>query len=74
VALYQNNELLAAGTLGPNQPLLYRGMGIYMKSFEFEPRPYAVLLVAKDPGAIWALTGGILFILGAIMLLVLKWK
>ncbi len=74
VVLYHNDELLSAGTLGPNQPLLYSGVGIYMKSFDLEPRPYAVLLVAKDPGTIWALTGGILFILGAIMLLVLKWK
>ncbi len=74
VALYHGDKLLSEGTLGPNRPLLYGGMGIYMKSFEFEPRPYAVLLVAKDPGAVWALTGGILFILGAIMLLVLRWK
>jgi len=74
VTLFANNEQVAQGTLGPNQPLLYKGMGIYMKSFEFEPRPYAVILIAKDPGAIWALVGGILFILGSVTLLALKWK
>jgi len=74
VMLFANNEQVAQGTLGPNQPLLYKGMGIYMKSFEFEPRPYAVLLIAKDPGAKWALVGGMLFILGSVTLLALKWK
>ncbi len=70
----ERKEVIAAGKLGPNQPLLYGGVGIYMKSFGLEPQPYAVLLVARDPGAVWALTGGILFALGAFMLLVLKWK
>ncbi len=74
VKLYDDKEQLASGTLGPNRPLLYQGMGIYMKSFELGPRPYAFLLVAKDPGAIWALIGGVLFMLGSVTLLALKWK
>ncbi len=74
VTLIENNQPVASGTLGPNRPLLYKGMAIYMKSFELEPRPYAVLLVAKDPGAIWALVGGILFILGSLSHLALKWE
>ncbi len=74
VTLFKNSEALSTGTLGPNRPLLYDGIGIYMKSFELEPRPSALLLVAKDPGSIWALSGGLLFILGSIMLLILKWK
>ncbi len=74
VTLMENKQPVASGTLGPNRPLLYNGIGIYMKSFELEPRPYAVLLVTKDPGAIWALVGGVLFILGSLSLLALKWK
>ncbi len=74
VTLYDDNDPIATGTLGPNRPLLYGGIGIYMKSFELEPRPNAVLLVAKDPGALWALAGSALFVLGTITLLVLKWK
>ncbi len=74
VMLYDDKEQLASGILGPNRPLLYQGMGVYMKSFELEPRPYALLLVAKDPGAIWALIGGVLFMLGSVTLLALKWK
>jgi cytochrome c biogenesis protein ResB len=74
VTLMENNRPVASGTLGPNSPLLYNGIGIYIKSFELEPRPYAVLLVAKDPGAILALVGGLLFMLGSLLILVLKWK
>ena len=74
VTLTENNQPVASGTLGPNRPLLYKSMAIYMKSFELEPRPYAILLVAKDPGAIWALVGGMLFMFGSLTLLALKWK
>jgi cytochrome c biogenesis protein ResB len=74
VTLIENNQPVASGTLGPNRPLLYKGIGIYMKSFELEPRAYAVLLVAKDPGSIWALVGGMIFMMGSLSLLALKWK
>jgi cytochrome c biogenesis protein ResB len=74
VALFENNVEAASGSLGPNQPLLYKGTGVYLKSFELEPRPAAFLLVAKDPGAVWALVGGVLFIIGSVTLLLLKWK
>lgn len=74
VALFENNVETASGLLGPNQPLLYKGRGIYLKSFELEPRPSAFLLVAKDPGAVWALVGGVLFMLGSATLLALKWR
>lgn len=47
-----HNEEVAQGTLGSNQPFLYKGIGIYMKSFELTTLPYAILLVAKDPGAV----------------------
>ncbi len=74
VTLIENNQPVSSGMLGPNRPLLYKGVAVYMKSFELEPRPYAVLLVAKDPGAIWALVGGIFFMMGSFSLLALKWK
>jgi len=62
------------GILGPNQPLFYKGVGFYLKSLSNEGMPVAHLMVNKDPGAIWALIGGILFMLGSITLLALKWK
>lgn len=74
VAFYENNQIVKTGTLGPNQPLFYKDIGVYLKSPNFERGPAAILLIAKDPGAVWALVGGILFILGSLILLVLKWK
>jgi len=74
VLLFENNERVAMGTLGPNKPLFYQGAGIYLKSFELDPRPVALLMITRDPGTAWAFTGGILFVLGSAALLVLKWK
>ncbi len=74
VSLYENNEVVIRGTLGPNKPLFYKGVGIYLKSLDFERGPAALLMINKDPGAIWALIGSILFMLGSISLLFLKWK
>lgn len=73
-SIYEHNTLAKSGQLGPNKPLFYRGAGIYLKSLNFESGPAAFLLVARDPGAAWALAGGILFSLGSVMVLVLKWK
>jgi len=72
-SLYENNHLVKSGTLGPNSPLFYGRTGIYLKSLNFDRGPAALLLIAKDPGAIWALVGGVLFMLGSVPLLALKW-
>jgi cytochrome c biogenesis protein ResB len=72
--VFENNQQVAAGTLGPNKPLFYQGMGIYLKHLSFEGRPTALLVVSRDPGALWAFAGGVLFMIGALALLVLKWK
>lgn len=74
VSLYENNEVVKRGTLGPNKPLFYKGVGVYLKSLDFERGPAALLMVNKDPGAIWALIGSVLFMLGSVTLLALKWK
>jgi hypothetical protein len=72
--VFKNNARVMTGTLGPNKPLFYNGVGIYIKSLNFEKGPAAFLVIARDPGAIWALAGGLLFIAGSVMLLMLKWK
>lgn len=74
VVLFEDGQRVAAGSLGPNQPLFYRGAGMYLKHFELRPAPVAFLLVTRDPGALWALIGSILFSLGTTVLAVLKWK
>lgn len=74
VSLYENNEVVKRGTLGPNKPLFHKGVGVYLKSLDFERGPAALLMINKDPGAIWALVGSVLFMLGSITLLAFKWK
>lgn len=74
VRLFEKDRVVAEGMLGPNQPLFYDGMGIYLKSFGFEPVPHAFLLVNRDPGAVWALVGSVLFMTGTVALLALKWR
>ena len=74
VSLYENDTVVKRGTLGPNKPLFYKGVGVYLKSLDFERGPAALLMINKDPGAPWALLGGVLFVLGSVTLLMLKWK
>jgi len=74
IVLYEDGRRVADGILGPNEPLFYRGMGVYLKSFELKPAPMALLLVTKDPGAVWALAGSVLFMIGTVIVLFLKWK
>lgn len=74
VFLFEGNSRVAAGVLGPNTPLFHDGMGVYLKSFDFQDRPVAFLMVNRDPGAVWALVGSLLFMIGTGIILVLKWN
>lgn len=74
VTVYDNKDIATSGSLGPNRPLFYKGVGIYLKTLSFEQGPVAVLMVNKDPGAVWAFVGSLLFILGLVPLLAVKWK
>jgi len=74
IAIFENNQRVATGGLGPNAPLFHKGMGVYLKSFDLQERPVAFLMVSRDPGAVWALTGSVLFMIGTGIILVFKWK
>jgi cytochrome c biogenesis protein ResB len=74
VAVFRNGERVAAGTLAPNRPLFHEGTGIYLRSFDLERVPAAFLLVHRDPGALWALAGGIAFIIGGVIVVAIQWK
>jgi hypothetical protein len=58
----------------PNSPSFHDGFGIYIKTVRFQPYPVALIEISRDPGAIWALVGGILFLAGMTTLLALKIK
>jgi len=74
IAIFENDRRVATGILGPNTPLFYKGMGVYLKSFDLREQPVAFLMVNRDPGAPWALAGSVLFMIGATVILALKWK
>lgn len=74
VSLYEKDRLVKSDVLRPNKPVFYGGVGIYLKSLNFDRGPAAFLMIVKDPGAVWALAGGLLFLLGSFTLLALKWK
>jgi hypothetical protein len=58
----------------PNSPSFQGGFGIYIKTVRFQPYPIALIEISRDPGALWALVGGILFLAGMTTLLALKIK
>jgi hypothetical protein len=54
----------------PNAPLFHKGYGIYLKEVALAPAPVALLEVHREPGALTALLGALLFTLGNLMHLV----
>ena len=54
----------------PNRPLFHKGYGIYLKDVALDPRPVALFEVHREPGALAALLGALLFTAGNLMLLV----
>lgn len=67
-------EAVIADKIKPNKPSLKKGFNINVKDIQAFPQKALLLQVSKDPGALWALIGGILFFFGTITLIVLKTK
>jgi hypothetical protein len=74
VEYFKDGASLGSDRIRPNSPSFRGGLGIYIKDVRFRPYPAAMIEVSREPGAIWALIGGILFMAGMIMLLLLKIK
>lgn len=53
----------------PNQPVFHKGYGIYIKDAALSPMPVALFEVHREPGALAALIGALLFTVGNLMLL-----
>jgi hypothetical protein len=51
-------------TLRPVHPVYFGEFGLFIKSVTIEPEASALIRVIRDPGAVWALLGGILLALG----------
>ncbi len=72
VSYFRGNREIANDVIRPNDPSFEEGLGIYVRTVRMEPFPAALIEVSREPGAPWALAGGILFIAGMTTLLILK--
>lgn len=48
----------------PNQPMFHKGYGIYLKDVALNPAPIALFEIHREPGALAALLGALLFTAG----------
>ncbi len=58
----------------PNKPSIQMGLNINVKDLQSFPYEAVLLQISKEPGAVWALIGGVLFMAGIVTLIVLKVK
>ncbi len=63
---------LSADTILPNSPSLRTGFNINVKDLQAYPYEAVLLQVSREPGAVWALAGSVLFMVGIITLIALK--
>jgi hypothetical protein len=74
VEYFREGRSLRSDRIRPNSPSFQEGLGVYIKDVQLQPYPVAIIEVSREPGAIWALIGGLLFTAGMIMLLLFKIK
>jgi len=72
IRYFKDGVQISGDSVLPNAPSFMNGFGIYIKTVRFEPYPSAIIEVSREPGAPWALAGGILFLAGMTTLLILK--
>lgn len=74
VSYFTKERTLMNDTIRPNNPSLQMGFNINVRDIRAYPRKTILLQINREPGALWALTGGILFMTGIITLIALKIK
>jgi hypothetical protein len=72
IRYFREGREIGRDVIVPNGPSFRDGLGIYLKTVKMEPVPSALIEVSREPGALWALVGSILFIVGIVTLLILK--
>jgi hypothetical protein len=71
--LKEGRESLA-DTILPNSPSLRTGFNINVKDLQAYPYKAVLLQASREPGAVWALAGSIIFMVGIMTLIALKIK
>jgi len=67
-----NGKLVKSDYMAPNRPSFFRGYGAYLKQVRPYPIKAALVEITREPGAPWALGGGVVFMIGTIVLVGLK--
>lgn len=74
VSYFTEERTLMTDIIRPNSPSVQMGFNINVRDIKAYPRKTILLQINREPGAFWALTGGILFMAGMITLIALKIK
>jgi len=72
VEYLSNGKPFKQDSIKPNKPSLLSDFNINIKDLSPYPQKTILIQVNKEPGALWALVGGILFMIGSITLLMLR--
>jgi ribosomal protein S8 len=72
IEIYRNGFRYNSDVMRPNKPSIQPRYNIIVKDLRVYPSKAVLLQVSREPGALWALAGGILFMAGIAILIVLK--
>jgi hypothetical protein len=72
VEYFSDGKTVGKDTIMPNKSSDSMGVNIIVKNIRSHPNAAALLQLNKEPGAVWALTGGILFMVGITTLIILR--
>jgi len=61
---YDDSPIIQEKTIRPVHPRYFGQFGVYIKSVTLKPEVSALIRVCRDPGALWALIGGLLLSAG----------
>lgn len=68
----KEGKIFQTDTIVPNSPSVRMGFNINVKDLQAYPYEAILLQVSREPGAVWALAGSILFMVGITTLISLK--
>lgn len=74
VSYFSEGKTTGGDILMPNEPAFRNGIGVYVRDLRIVPLKMVLLEISREPGAFWALIGGVLFMTGTVILLVFKIK
>ncbi len=69
IELFKEGKVIAQRAIAPARPVLLEGLGLFFSTFNEGDKgraPSVTMRVTRDPGAKWALVGGVLVTLGGI--------